>query len=347
MTPIGPDLPELPQNDHAARNRERRLKQRQQQQNQQQKIPQAAPDQNKIATIIAVGAVSFAVGSVGAFAYSQWQIGSQQDTIAQLALQIVTMQQDGASRNATPDLTAVSGILAGQGDIGATGGSVAATDLATTINANEQETSVVAAVSAATPATPTPANIAAPVKTQEEKIAEVTALANRNQMRMLTEGVVAGPYSETTEPADGAVARIALTSLNAPATAARIESTSADSVAKAEIEVPDRSVTDDGAIDTQTLILGVVQDPLAQVDPAEVAASQGLNRRAVTVSAAQTDPIDGHRYYVVEPGDSLAYLALQFFGDSKEYWRIYEANTDLLSNANSLIVGQKLRIPDI
>jgi len=49
--------------------------------------------------------------------------------------------------------------------------------------------------------------------------------------------------------------------------------------------------------------------------------------------------------YTVQPGESLAKIAKQFYGDSNAYTKILEANTDQLDNPDKIKVGQELSIP--
>ncbi|MCC7363951.1 MAG: LysM peptidoglycan-binding domain-containing protein [Dehalococcoidia bacterium] len=53
---------------------------------------------------------------------------------------------------------------------------------------------------------------------------------------------------------------------------------------------------------------------------------------------------DGQRYTVTD-GDSLQTIASRFYGSAMEWERIYEANTDKLSNPDLLYPGQELVIP--
>jgi len=50
--------------------------------------------------------------------------------------------------------------------------------------------------------------------------------------------------------------------------------------------------------------------------------------------------------YTVRPGDSLFKIAKQFYGDSNDYMRIFEANKDRLNDPNKIQIGQELVIPD-
>ena len=49
--------------------------------------------------------------------------------------------------------------------------------------------------------------------------------------------------------------------------------------------------------------------------------------------------------YVVKAGDTLSTISKQFYGNTRDYMRIFNANTDLLKNPNAIEVGQKLEIP--
>lgn len=53
----------------------------------------------------------------------------------------------------------------------------------------------------------------------------------------------------------------------------------------------------------------------------------------------------GGRTYKVQPGDSLSKIAKEFYGNSNEYNRIFEANRNQLSDPNQIKVGQELVIP--
>ncbi|MCG6905929.1 MAG: peptidoglycan-binding protein LysM [Desulfobacteraceae bacterium] len=50
-------------------------------------------------------------------------------------------------------------------------------------------------------------------------------------------------------------------------------------------------------------------------------------------------------YYVIQKGDSLSAIAKRYYGDAKEYPRIFEANREVIKNADLIYPGQKIRIP--
>ena len=49
--------------------------------------------------------------------------------------------------------------------------------------------------------------------------------------------------------------------------------------------------------------------------------------------------------YTVAAGDSLSKIAKQFYGNANDYMKIFEANTDKLTDPNTIKVGQQLVIP--
>lgn len=50
-------------------------------------------------------------------------------------------------------------------------------------------------------------------------------------------------------------------------------------------------------------------------------------------------------YYIIEQGDTLSKIAKQFYGDANKYPRIFEANREVIKDANLIFPGQKIRIP--
>jgi nucleoid-associated protein YgaU len=49
--------------------------------------------------------------------------------------------------------------------------------------------------------------------------------------------------------------------------------------------------------------------------------------------------------YTVKAGDTLSQIAKQFYGDAAQYQRIFQANTDQLTDPNKIKPGQVLKIP--
>jgi nucleoid-associated protein YgaU len=49
--------------------------------------------------------------------------------------------------------------------------------------------------------------------------------------------------------------------------------------------------------------------------------------------------------YTVKAGDTLSVIAEKIYGDAAKFEVIFEANKDILKNANDIKVGQELKIP--
>lgn len=63
---------------------------------------------------------------------------------------------------------------------------------------------------------------------------------------------------------------------------------------------------------------------------------------ALWTFVAPTDLLDT---VIVRSGDTLSAYAAKYYGDAKEYPVIFEANKDVLEEADDLFAGQKIRIP--
>lgn len=267
--------------------------------------------------IIAVGAVTFAIGAVGALAFSQANQSRQNNAFAVLAAQLADMQ---VTRAQSPDLLAIT---------------------APVVVAPSTSIPSASAVLAARAPTNMP-----DTRTEEDKIAEAIAVVNRNKMRMLTEGVVAGLYTVTAETADGSGSRIALNSLNAASTAKELERILSQAAANGDIEALGSVSANGGAIDSKTLLFDLVQRSLEDGSEKEVAAAEEMSRRAFEASAAKTQLVNGQRFYTVQEGDSLAYISLQFYGNTNAYQSIFEANRTAIASPDKIQVGQRLFIPE-
>ncbi len=54
---------------------------------------------------------------------------------------------------------------------------------------------------------------------------------------------------------------------------------------------------------------------------------------------------DGTQYYIIKSGDTLSAIAKQFYGDPNQYPKIFDANREVIKDANLIFPGQKIRIP--
>lgn len=184
--------------------------------------------------------------------------------------------------------------------------------------------------------------------TPEEKVQksiEAQAIVNRNKMRMLREGVMAGIYSVKAEVSDGRN-RLVLRTVNAPVTQEVVANLLKAAAERGEIEIPASLNTANGQLDMDTMLFNLIQTSLEQDGTVEGAeAAREMSRRAFAASEARTREVKGERVYLVQPGDSLAYISLQFYGKPNDYNRIFEANRDILRSPDLIQIGQRLKIP--
>lgn len=54
---------------------------------------------------------------------------------------------------------------------------------------------------------------------------------------------------------------------------------------------------------------------------------------------------DNVEYYVIQSGDSLSKIAKKYYQNAMEYPRIFEANREVVKEADLIYPGQKIRIP--
>lgn len=66
----------------------------------------------------------------------------------------------------------------------------------------------------------------------------------------------------------------------------------------------------------------------------------------VEVAQADVAPVDPPRVYTVQAGDTLSKISKEYYGNSNDYMKIFEANRDTLSDPDEIKVGQELVIPE-
>ena len=66
----------------------------------------------------------------------------------------------------------------------------------------------------------------------------------------------------------------------------------------------------------------------------------------VKADAMQVPPAQEEvEYYVIQSGDTLSALAKKYYGKAGDYPRIFEANREVIKDADKIYPGQKIRIP--
>ena len=71
---------------------------------------------------------------------------------------------------------------------------------------------------------------------------------------------------------------------------------------------------------------------------------QGVSE--VNIDKLQAPPVQAKvEYYIIKMGDTLSAIAKQFYGKANDYPKIFEANREVIKDANLIFPGQKIRIP--
>ncbi len=189
--------------------------------------------------------------------------------------------------------------------------------------------------------------VSAPVQevSAKEESNEALETLSANKLRMLRESVLAGAYRVETYERAGAQ-RIRLSTQNA-----RLENPTSshlmlDAIARNEMKLSKALYTTAGAVDVETMMFNLVQASLLK-DRTAVSeeAALDMSRKIFAASPARSQTLNGLRYYAVQEGDSLAYIALQFYGRPAAFPRILEANPDILQSPDKIQTGQLIHIP--
>lgn len=194
-------------------------------------------------------------------------------------------------------------------------------------------------------ALPVSAPAPVPEVSAEEKANEALEILSANKLRMLRESILAGVYSVETYEQAG-VQRIRLSTQNARLENQMSSSLMLEAIAANEMKLSKALYTTSGDVDAETMMFNLVQASLFsdRTAAAEVAALE-MSRKIFAASPARSQTVNGLRYYAVQEGDSLAYIALQFYGRPAAFQRILEANPDILQSPDKIQTGQLLHIP--
>lgn len=78
-----------------------------------------------------------------------------------------------------------------------------------------------------------------------------------------------------------------------------------------------------------------------------IAGVQKVNADGMTVPPPKPEapPEPAVEFYEIVSGDTLGGIAKKFYGDASKYVKIFEANRDIIEDANVIFPGQKIRIP--
>jgi len=68
----------------------------------------------------------------------------------------------------------------------------------------------------------------------------------------------------------------------------------------------------------------------------------------ISVDNMKAPPVeDQTEYYIIKSGDTLSAIAQHYYKDANKYPKIFEANREVIKDANLIFPGQKIRIPPL
>jgi nucleoid-associated protein YgaU len=115
---------------------------------------------------------------------------------------------------------------------------------------------------------------------------------------------------------------------------------------KAEIEKDNPGVKDLGVKFDNGKVELSGSGPAEALQKAILIAGNAMGVGEVKLAGAAASAVDdGTQYYVIKSGDTLSAIAKQFYGDANQYPKIFEANREVIKDANLIFPGQKIRIP--
>ncbi|MEZ5565683.1 MAG: peptidoglycan-binding protein LysM [Gammaproteobacteria bacterium] len=72
---------------------------------------------------------------------------------------------------------------------------------------------------------------------------------------------------------------------------------------------------------------------------------QPLPKSADPAATVIDAPLEKVEFYEIKKGDTLSGIAKHFYGNAAKYPRIFEANREVIVDADKIYPGQKIRIP--
>ena len=105
------------------------------------------------------------------------------------------------------------------------------------------------------------------------------------------------------------------------------------------IDAPAALSTSDGQADARAILLAIMSEH-------EASTGEKFTLDTAQEKVAVATPTR-NQLYTVEAGDSLAYIALIFYGNTEEYRVIFNANRSKIGSPDSIQIGQRLIIPAI
>ncbi len=116
---------------------------------------------------------------------------------------------------------------------------------------------------------------------------------------------------------------------------------------KQSIEASNPGITDLGvAYDDGAVDLSGKADSAEAVEKAVLMAGNVKGVTDVKIDKMQAPkPAPEVEYYTIVSGDSLSKIAKKFYGNAMDYPKLFDANREVIKDADLIYPGQKIRIP--
>ena len=116
---------------------------------------------------------------------------------------------------------------------------------------------------------------------------------------------------------------------------------------KQSIEADNPGITDLGvAYDDGAVDLSGKADSADAVEKAVLMAGNVKGVTDVKIDKMQApQPAPEVEYYTIVSGDSLSKIAKKFYGNAMDYPKLFDANREVIKDADLIYPGQKIRIP--
>lgn len=116
---------------------------------------------------------------------------------------------------------------------------------------------------------------------------------------------------------------------------------------KENIEADNPGITDLGvAYDDGTVELSGKAESAEAVEKAVLMAGNVKGVSDVKIDKMEAPaPAPEIEYYTIVSGDSLSKIAKRYYGDAMDYPKLFEANREVIKDADLIYPGQKIRIP--
>jgi LysM repeat protein len=95
------------------------------------------------------------------------------------------------------------------------------------------------------------------------------------------------------------------------------------------------------------LIDATYSDLVCDINVSQQQRQPAAQQASATMTAgASVSGSQNQRHYTVRPGDTLSKISREFYGDANQYAKIFNANRNVLRDANTISPGQELVIPE-